>query len=93
MYIHNTVAYQRMLDVEDSDFHVIAIFLPKQDICIASVYRTYQLTTKLDHHSAFVDQIGVLEELLHKGKKWVILGDFNLVHNRRGDPSYHHSRL
>jgi exonuclease III len=93
MYIHNTVAYQRMLDVEDSDSHVIAMFLPKQDICIASVYRTYQLTTKLDHHSAFVDQIGVIEELLHKGKKSVILGDFNLDHNRRGDPSYHHSRL
>ncbi len=37
MYIHNTVAYQRMLDVEDSDSHVIAMFLPKQDICIASV--------------------------------------------------------
>jgi len=93
MYIHNTVAYQRMLDVEDSDSHVIAMFLPKQDICIASVYRTYQLTTKLDHHSAFVDQIGVIEELLHRGKKSVILGDFNLDHNRRGDPSYHHSRL
>jgi len=93
MYIHNAVSYQRMLDIEESDNHVITLFLPKMDICIASVYRTYQLTVKSNHHSAFTDQIGVIEKLLRRGKGSIILGDFNLDHNRRGDPSYHHSRL
>jgi len=93
MYIHNAVSYQRMLDIEESDNHVITLFLPKMDICIASVYRTYQLTVKSNHHSAFTDQIGVIEKLLRRGKRSIILGDFNLDHNRRGDPSYHHSRL
>jgi hypothetical protein len=93
IYVHNKVTYKRQSELEKIDSHIIVIQLPRQDTFVVSVYRTYQLTTHRDHQGAFREQIGVLDNVLSREKRTLLLGDFNLDHNKRGDPSYHHSGL
>lgn len=93
VYISNRIIYKRRSETERSDTHIIVLHLPKHDLMLASIYRSYQLTQHANHGEAFGDQLTVLETLCASSNKVIILGDFNLDHNRRADPSYHHSRL
>ena len=93
MYISNKILYKRKREAEGGDNHIILIHVLKQNVMLASLYRTYQLTQHTNHQSAFCDQLAVLEQLCTTTSKVLILGDFNLDQNRRADPSYHHSRL
>ena len=93
MYLSNNIIYKRESNVEGEDNHIIVVRLVKQEILIASLYRTYQLTRHENHTAAFNEQIHVLSQVLNNENRVVILGDFNLDQRRRSDPSYHHSRL
>ena len=93
MYLSNNIIYKRESNVEAEDNHLIVVRLVKQEILIASLYRTYQLTRHENHTAAFNEQIHVLSQVLNNENRVVILGDFNLDQRRRSDPSYHHSRL
>ena len=93
IYISNTLQYRRMTELEVDDCHIVALKLVKQGLILASLYRTYQITTHQNHLAAFEDQISVLKNICDQNQKTIIMGDFNLDQMRRNDRSYHHSRL
>ena len=93
IYVSNRLQYRRMTELEKDNSHIVALKLIKQGIILASLYRTYQLTTHHSHLSAFEEQILVLKNICDQNLKTIIMGDFNLDQMRRNDRSYHHSRL
>jgi len=83
-YIREGIVYERMNQFEKENAHVICIKLVKENINLASLYRTYKLTHLTNHKTAFEEQVGILGRFLNTGANNIIVGDFNLEHHRGG---------
>ena len=92
-YIREGIVYERMNQFEKENAHVICIKLVKENINLASLYRTYKLTHLTSHKTAFEEQVGILGRFLNTGANNIIVGDFNLDFKKRNDTSYHLRQL
>lgn len=95
MYIKNNISYERHEQMEKQDGHVILISIKNKlkVIQLASVYRTYKLTTKTTHKEEFADQLAVLKSFLETNLPTVVVGDFNLDYNKKGQLNYNHHEM
>ena len=95
MYIRNTLHYQRNEDKEKPNSHVILITVKEKNktIKIASLYRAFKLTTQSTHKEEFADQLEIVKSHLIGDLPGVLIGDFNIDYNRKGNPNYNHHVL
>jgi hypothetical protein len=93
IYIRESINYERMSQFEKEDAHVICIKIPAENMCLASIYRTYKLTHKNSHLAAIEEQISVLNHFMLLGMDIIIMGDVNLDYKKKNDYSYHLRRI
>jgi exonuclease III len=61
IYISTRIHYRRKTKLENDNSHTISLKLTKQGVMLASLYRTYKLTSYQRHHVAFEEQISVIK--------------------------------
>ena len=95
LYIRNTIKYERHEDKEKPNTHIILISIKENNkvVQLASIYRTYKLTTRNTHKEEFIDQLEIVKNFLSNGNPSVLLGDMNLDYNKKGHLNYNHHAL
>ena len=95
MYISNEIKYERHAEKEQVNNHVMLISIEanKKKIQLASIYRTFKLTSNRTHKEEFISQLDDLKNFLRNGKESIVLGDFNLDYNKKGLLSYNHHAM
>jgi len=83
IYIRESMNYERMSQFEKEDAHVICIKIPAENMCLASIYRTYKLTHKNSHLVAIEEQIFVLNQFMSLGMDIIIMGMSILTTKRK----------
>ena len=95
IYIRNTIQYERHHTKEEENSHVILISIVENNktIQLASVYRTFKLSSNKTHKEEFADQLRVIRGFLQNNKASLVLGDLNLDYNKKGLLSYNHHAM
>ena len=95
LYIKNTIHYERHEDKEKPNTHVILVSIKENNkiVQLASIYRTYKLTTRNTHKEEFADQLEVIKNFFSNGKSSILLGDLNLDYNKKGHLNYNNHAL
>ena len=95
MYISNSIQYERHHTKEKENSHVILISIMENNkiIQLASVYRTFKLSSNKTHKEEFADQLQVIREFLQNDKASLVIGDLNLDYNKKGLLSYNHHAM
>ena len=95
IYIRNTIQYERHHPKEQENSHIILISIKENNrtIQLASVYRTFKLSSTKTHKEEFADQLEVLRQFLNNEKAGLVLGDLNLDYNKKGNLSYNNHAM
>ena len=95
LYIKNTIHYERHEDKEEPNMHIIMISIKEnnKEIQLASIYRTFKLTTRNTHKEEFKDQLELIQNFFGNDLPSILLGDLNLDYNKKGLLNYNHHAM
>ena len=91
IYVRNTISYQRKRELEEPNSNIVIIDVSDvNDYRIINVYRSFSTYNNMRPIDKFNNQLEIIKRAIIDGRNKIpiIVGDFNLDHNKLYDPNY-----